>query len=41
MSIENGVFNLLHSSGVLCLSIGGNLRYTTGRVEDPRWEVQP
>ena len=27
MSIENSVFNLLYSSGVLCVQIGGNLRY--------------
>ena len=27
MSIENRVFNLLHSSGVLCEGIGGNLRF--------------
>ena len=27
MSIENGAFKLSHSSGVLCLQIGGNLRY--------------
>ena len=32
MSIENSVFNPLHSSGVLCLSIGGNLRFIVKSV---------
>ena len=27
MSIENGVFNPSHSSGVLCIRIGDNLNY--------------
>ena len=27
MSIENAVYNFLHSSGVLCAQIGGNLGY--------------
>ena len=27
ISIENAVYNFLHSSGVLCAQIGGNLGY--------------